>query len=156
MKAALPAFPIQGGCACGALRYEVTAAPIALYACCCAACQTLTGAAFSLAMPLMRETFRVTQGEPACWNRVADSGRTIPQRFCAACGTRLFTEPPLSPQTVTLRPGTLDDTSWLVPAAAFWTRSAQPWTVFPDGALLYETQPDDFMPVVRRWREMLG
>ena len=156
MTLKLPVFPIQGGCACGAIRYEVTAAPIGVYACCCGDCQTLTGAAFSLAMPLMRKHFRVTQGEPAAWNRKADSGRTIPQRFCATCGTRLYTEPPLSPETITLRPGSLDDTSWLVPAAAFWTSSAQPWTQFPEGALLYETQPDDFMPVVRAWRGMIG
>ncbi|MDQ0465653.1 hypothetical protein QO010_003442 [Caulobacter ginsengisoli] len=156
MTVTLPAFPIHGGCACGAIRYEVSGAPIGVFACCCTDCQKLTGAAFSLAMPLLRERFALTRGEPATWARTAESGRVIPQRFCEDCGTRLFTEPPRGPQTVTLRPGTLDDTGWLVPAAAFWTSSAQGWTGFPEGTLLYEREPDDFMPVVQRWREMLA
>lgn len=148
----LPDFPIEGGCVCGAIRYRMTGPPIGLFACCCGDCQTQTGSAFSLAMPLMRERFEILRGEPATFVRPTGSGGHIPQRFCADCGARLFTEPPSAPQTITLRPGSLDDTSWLAPAAFFWTRSAQPWMTFPDGALTYETQPDDFMPVVRAWR----
>ena len=34
--------------------------------------------------------------------------------------------------------GTLDDTSWLRPAAHIWNRSAQPWMQFPEGDLLFE------------------
>ena len=152
----LPDFPIEGGCVCGAIRYRVSGRPIGLFACCCADCQTLTGSAFSLAMPLMRDRFEITRGEPTAYLRPAESGRHVPQRFCRDCGTRLFTEPPVSPETVTLRPGTLDNTGWLRPAAFFWTRSAQPWMSFPRGALTHETQPDDFMPVVRAWRESLA
>jgi hypothetical protein len=43
-----------------------------------------------------------------------------------------------------VRPGTLDDTSWLRPQAHLWTRSAQPWVAIPEGVPRYETQPKDF------------
>jgi hypothetical protein len=44
----------------------------------------------------------------------------------------------------TVRAGTLDDTSWLRPAAHFWTRSKQPWVVLPDErSHVFEAQPDD-------------
>lgn len=152
----LPAFPIAGGCACGAVRYEITAPPIAAYACCCKDCQTLTGSAFSLALPVFRKDFRITLGEPGSWVRTAQSGNEIPQRLCATCGVRLYTEPPLSPETVTVRPGTLDEADWIQPAAAYWMSSAQAWTRFPEGTLLYDTQPDDFRPVLRAWRGMLA
>lgn len=147
-----PSLPLTGGCACGAVRYEITGPPLAVYACCCTDCQTLTGSAFSLAMPVFRKDFAITRGEPESWVRTAASGNAIPQRICTTCGVRLFTEPVFGPQTVTVRPGTLDDTGWVRPVAAFYMGSAQPWTVFADDVLTYETQPADFMPVIAAWR----
>ena len=154
-KTRLPDFPVSGGCACGAVRYELVAAPIALFACHCGDCQTMTGSAFSLAMPIFPDALRITQGELVSWVRTAASGRQIPQYICAACGTRIYTAPPGPTATLTLRPGTLDDTSWLRPAAAFWRSSAQPHVIFAEDLLVYDTQPDDFLPVVRAWRDSL-
>ena len=148
----LPSFPIQGGCACGAIRYELTSPPIAVYTCHCTDCQTLTAGAFSMAMPVFRKDFAITQGEPATWLRTAKSGVVIPQRICATCGVRLFTEPPGGPHALTVRPGTLDDTSWLRPVAAFWVASAQPWVSFEPDILQYEAQPTDFGPVMKAWQ----
>jgi hypothetical protein len=41
-----------------------------------------------------------------------------------------------------IKPGTLDDTSWLTPATHFWTRSAQHWVEIPESATAHDTQPD--------------
>jgi hypothetical protein len=38
----------EGGCACGAMRYRLTAAPLIVHACHCRDCQRLTGDAFAL------------------------------------------------------------------------------------------------------------
>ena len=152
----LPTFPVTGGCACGAVRYELTKPPLALFACHCRDCQKMTAAAYSLAMPIAVDALTITRGEPKNWLRTAGSARRIPQYFCGDCGSRLYTAPPGPTPTLTLRPGTLDDTSWLVPAAAFWRRSAQPHVVFDPEMLVYDTQPDDFMPVVRAWRASLA
>jgi hypothetical protein len=151
----LPEFPIEGGCACGAVRYRLTAAPLCVYTCHCTDCQTLTTSVFSLNGVVRSDTLEVTQGELKSWIRTADSGAQIPQNVCAECGVRIFTEPPQSAATRTLRLGTLDDTSWLRPAAAIWIKSAQPWVAMPDGALLYEAGADDFRPIVQRWREVM-
>jgi hypothetical protein len=43
-----------GGCACGAARYRLTAAPLIVHACHCRDCQRLTGGAFALNMGLPR------------------------------------------------------------------------------------------------------
>jgi len=53
---------------------------------------------------------------------------------------------------LTLRPGTLDDTSWLVPVAHIWTRSALPWFRFPEGVPTYEKQPADVLELARLWQ----
>ena len=37
-----------------------------------------------------------------------------------------------------LRPGTLDDTSWVHAQAHIFTRSKQPWVTFPDGIPVFE------------------
>ena len=148
----LPDFPIEGGCACGQVRYRLNAPPIAVYTCHCTDCKTLTASAFSMAMPVLRKDFEVTQGVLGTWLRKAQSGTIIPQRFCADCGTRVFTEPPGGPHSLTVRPGTLDDTGWLHPVSAFWVSSAQSWVTFGADVLQYEKQPTDFTPVMSAWK----
>jgi hypothetical protein len=151
----LPQFPIEGGCACGAVRYRLDAPPLCVYVCHCTDCQTLTTSVFSLNGLVRAETHEVTQGELKHWMRTAASGNQIPQYVCAVCGVRIYTEPPQGSGMRTLRLGTLDDTRWLRPAAAIWMKSAQPWLAMPEGTLLYDAGADDFGPIVRKWREMI-
>ena len=152
----LPDFPVQGGCACGAVRYELTAAPLTLFACHCRDCQTMTGSAFSLGMPIMPDALRITQGALKSWTRTAGSGRRIPQYVCGDCGTRIYTAPPGPVATLTLRPGSLDDTSWLRPVAAFWRSTAQPHVLFDEDMLIFDTEPTEFMPLISAWRANLA
>ena len=151
----LPDFPVQGGCACGAVRYRVTAAPYCVYTCHCGDCQTLSTSVFSLNAVVKTETLEILCGELRTWIRTAESGNRIPQHVCANCGVRIFTEPPVGPTTRTLRLGTLDDTSWLRPAAGIWMKAAQPWVRLPDNVLLYDDGPADFRLITQRWREIM-
>jgi hypothetical protein len=57
-------LPQAGGCQCGAVRYEIAAAPLTLYACHCAECQRQSGSAFGLSMPVPAGAVRITAGEP--------------------------------------------------------------------------------------------
>jgi hypothetical protein len=41
---------------------------------------------------------------------------------------------------ISIKAGTLDDTSWLKPQVHLWTKSRQPWVIIPDDADAYETQ----------------
>jgi hypothetical protein len=153
---ALPTFPVEGGCACGAVRYRLTAAPLCVYTCHCSDCQTLTTSVFSLNGIVRADTLEIVRGELKSWIRTADSGNRIPQHVCAACGVRIYTEAPQATGTRTLRLGSLDDTSWLRPAAAIWMKSAQPWVLMPDEVLLYEAGADDFRPIVQAWRGLMA
>src|SRR5689334_1765369 len=141
-------LPLTGGCQCGAVRYEITAAPTMAYTCHCTDCQRLTGSAFSTGLVVMAEAFHPSGGETRPFQRITDSGRTSTRWVCVACGTWICGGPrpgTAEPETlVVVRAGTLDDTSWLRPVAHFWTRSAQPWVVLPEGDPRFETQPADF------------
>jgi hypothetical protein len=146
VKAAMK-LPQTGGCLCDALRYEITEAPILAYTCHCTACQKLTSSAFSSALIVAAEACRFTGGETRSFQRTADSGRTVTRWVCVECGTWVCNgaKPGTAPAgtVFALRAGTLDDTSWLRPTVHFWTRSAQPWVILPEGDTRFETQPVD-------------
>jgi hypothetical protein len=133
-------LPQTGGCQCGALRYEISEAPQLVYTCHCRDCQRLTGIAFSIALVTDSKAFSLTEAAPRSIQRTADSGRTITRwdMDLERSSTR-----PGSRDALRVRPGSLDDTSWLGPAVHFWTRSAQPCVALPEGDRRRETQPED-------------
>jgi hypothetical protein len=136
-------FPQFGGCSCGAVRYEITGPPVVVYACHCTDCQTQSGSAFAMAAVIPQASFRVTEGSLSMWARETRPGKTTECWFCSACGMRLYHVPGGSAYpNRNIKPGTLDDTSWLVPTIHFWTRSAQPWVDIPEDAIRHETQPE--------------
>ncbi len=49
--------------------------------------------------------------------------------------------PLFSRGTISVKPGTLDDTKWLQPQVHLWTRSKQPWVIIPEGVESHERQP---------------
>jgi hypothetical protein len=143
---------MSGGCACGAVRYRIASFPLLLYSCNCTDCQTISGSAFALNMPVATEGFRITAGEPKAWRRLSPSGGEVASWFCGECGSRLYGERKSRPQSINVRAGTLDDTSWLVPSAHMFMRSAQAWVVPAAGAECHETSPPDFRPLAEKWR----
>ena len=149
-----PVLPMRGGCQCGAICYEITAFPLLLYTCNCTDCQRQSGSAFALNMPVTSGDFRILQGEPKGWRHLSPSGTPVISRFCENCGTRLYGERDGRPQTINLRAGTLDDTSWLVPAAHFFMRSAQSWVQPAPAAQCIETQLNRWDPLLPAWRAM--
>jgi hypothetical protein len=137
-------LPLIGGCHCGALRYEISAAPILTYTCHCTDCQRITGTAFSLAIIVPESAFRLTTGEPRPVERIADSGRVNVRLLCPDCGCWIsgVGRPDTTGELVRrVRAGTLDDRSWLRPNAHFFIRSKQPWVTLPEGSQVFETQP---------------
>ena len=70
--------------------------------------------------------------------------------FCPNCGIRIMHRL-AGRDTVNIKSGTLEDTSWMVPVGHVWTRSAQAWFVPSPGALVYEGQPANFNALVAAW-----
>lgn len=131
----------QGGCQCGAIRYRVLEKPVALAVCHCTECQRQSGSAFGMSLVVRKSSFELESGEPRTFTRTAASGRLLACVFCPSCGTRIYHEPAYMPGTLNIKPGTLDDTSWLVPDLHAWTKSKQPWVPIPDGATCFDEQP---------------
>ncbi len=112
---------IEGGCLCGACRYETDAAPLNVRACHCRICQKATGAPFyaRVAVPLDA----VTISGPVGWYH---SSPELRRGFCTRCGTTLFSERAAA-NIVGLTMGSLDDPDRFTPEVQIWTSSRQPW-----------------------------
>ncbi|TRW18228.1 GFA family protein [Glacieibacterium frigidum] len=139
---------IEGGCQCGAVRYRVSAADLKVYACHCRECQRQSGSAFALSAPVRSADFALT-GDVGVWSRGTASGARTACSFCAACGTRIHHQSSAAPEWLTLKPGTLDDTSGLFARAHIWTAHRQPWVILDPAVEAFETQPAD-LPAWRR------
>ena len=126
-----------GGCACGAVRYECSAAPATMVNCHCRDCQKAGGAGYSPTVVVSRGAFRVTFGEPSIHSTVAESGNTARRAFCPQCGTPLYASSSARPDFIGIRAGSLDDPSWFQPSADVWTDSAQPWDVMDPGVVKF-------------------
>ena len=144
-------LPINGGCQCGRHRYSISALPLTLYACHCTDCQTQSTSAFGMSMPVLRETVKCDLEALGTWQKTAASGRIVKARYCKECGPRLFHEPSRNPKLINVKPGTLDDTSWLSPAGHLWLDSAQKWFIPPENALCYAGQPSTFDDLFERF-----
>jgi hypothetical protein len=152
MSVTRPVLPMTGGCSCGAIRYRIASFPLLLYTCNCTNCQRASGSAFALNMPVLAKDFHVLKGEMKAWRHTSPSGVPVISWFCGDCGCRLCGDRAGRAEIVNLRAGTLDDTTWLVPVAHMFMKSAQPWVLPAVGAEHHEIGPDDFQPVAAAWR----
>lgn len=132
--------PFQGGCRCGAVRYEVSAEPMAVMNCHCRDCQYASGGGFSTVAVVPRAAFKLLQGAPTRFAVKGDSGKDIVRNFCGTCGTPLFSEPHNEGIWV-VKAGTLDDPRWLKPSGNLYTASAQPWAHIDASLMRFEKMP---------------
>jgi hypothetical protein len=129
----------SGTCLCGAVRYTLSADPVAVRVCWCRDCQRLAAnGTVNMIVPV--EALAV-EGAPAEHVGRADSGNTMRRRFCPQCGTHLFSHSSGRPQFVVVRVGTLDDPSSVRPSANIWTCSAPAWACLDARLDAYDRQP---------------
>lgn len=148
--------PYTGGCQCGAVRYEITGEPLTVYRCYCTDCQKQSGSAHGMSMLVPVEFFKLTKGALKSFEKIAESGRPASCYFCADCGSRIYNARTSAPAWVVVKPGTLDDVSWVRPVGSMWTRSAPPFATFPEGELGFETQPERMEDLMDAYKKASG
>jgi hypothetical protein len=72
---------IEGGCHCGYIVYEAGIDPEKVGICHCTDCQTLTGSAFTTAVPAAKETFSLRTGQLRIYVKTAESGAKRAQAY---------------------------------------------------------------------------
>lgn len=117
--------PIEGGCLCGAVRYEVDGAGITHGPghCHCAMCRRASGAVALTWFTCSPEAFRVTKGEMKRYRSSPHARRG----FCGDCGTPIAFMPGDPPTEIDVALGSLDDPAAMPADRHIWALSRLPW-----------------------------
>ncbi len=119
---------IHGGCHCGAVTYEAEADPDKVVVCHCTDCQTLSGAAFRIVVPIPEADFTLLSGALKTYVKTAESGNKRAQVFCPECGTNLYaTSVGDGPKVLGVRVPTANQRDDLPPKRQVWFRSHLDW-----------------------------
>lgn len=134
-----------GGCACGAIRFKVTAPFLGVGACHCTGCQKASGGGPNYVALAPASAFAVTRGEPRIFRSRGDSGAEVGRAFCADCGAPLWSIPGHEP-FVPVKLGALDESADLTPQMHLYVSSAPPWHVIDDTLPAFPKMPPPMQP----------
>lgn len=148
----------EGQCQCGAVRYRLICEPSALYICHCLDCQKQSSSAFGISLWVPRESFELLGNAPKIWATTTASGSTKACAFCENCGSRIYHCSGQDDAVLSVKAGTLLDTSWLKPSAQLWRKRAQPWLACLDDAipLTFAEEPADEQLLEEAWQRALS
>jgi hypothetical protein len=151
---------LEGGCACGAVRYRLESAPMFVHCCHCRDCQRQTGSAFVLNALIETDRITLLASDPEPVPVPTDSGRPHDIWRCRTCRTAVWSDYGGRPALRFVRVGTLDEPAALAPDVHIYTRSKLPWVGLPQGARTFEVYYDmrrEWTPeALERRRAILG
>jgi hypothetical protein len=126
---------LQGRCACGAIKYELTGDPLIVHACHCRDCQRLTGSAFVINLWMEAKSVRPSGESPKSFRLSGGTGQPHDVFFCGGCGTYLWSKYHGAPgDFLFVRAGTLENPDAVTPDVHIFTRSKAPWLELPGDA----------------------
>lgn len=127
-------WPIDGGCTCRQVRYQVLTVPMIVHCCHCRWCQRETGSAFALNAVIETDRIETTAGtvEVIVTPSNSEKGQKIAR--CPRCRIALWSHYAGAGEAIRfLRVGTLDSPDLLPPDVHIFTSSKQPWVSLPTG-----------------------
>lgn len=137
----MPNF-LEGGCACGNIRYRLLAAPLFVHCCHCHDCQRQTGSAFVLNALIETDRVEILSGQTSLSQMPTDSGKPHEVARCPSCGTAVWSHYGGIHKLTFARVGTLDDPMALPPDVHIYTRSKLPWIGLPPDVPAFEAYYD--------------
>lgn len=115
-----------GGCACGAIRYEIAGEPIFQNHCQCRDCQRKSGTGHGSYLTFPKAGVEL-QGEATHWQIVADSGHAKTRSFCPTCGSPVSLTFSANPEIFTVHAASLDDPTRFTPQVVTYQLRAYDW-----------------------------
>jgi arginase len=129
-----PELPLQGGCLCGGVRFELTKPFRRANHCHCSLCRRHSGT-FGLSQGRVpRGGFRLLRGEELVRSYEPVDGSAV-KAFCSVCGSSLFGGTWPDGPEVSVRLGSLDGDPGIRPQYHSWVGSKAPWDVVPADGL---------------------
>jgi len=119
---------IEGGCFCGAVRYQAEGPPRRVTHCHCLHCRRTSGAPFLTWAEFDPEHFKIVKGTPArCETRPL-----VTRQFCAACGTQLTFQDAEEPGSIDVTVASFDAPDEIIPEDHLWCDRMLPWIRLAD------------------------
>jgi hypothetical protein len=116
---------ITGSCHCGTVRYESTGKVLRFANCHCDDCRKTNGSAYSAAIVVSSDGFRITAGENALTAYESSPGKH--RCFCSRCGSPICSRMKAKPEIVILRAGTVDGDLAIRPEMHIFVKAKAPW-----------------------------
>ena len=114
---------IEGGCFCGAIRYQIDDGEYLAANCHCSMCRKTSAAPFVTWLVVPVAAFRYTTGEP----KELHSSKTGKRYFCAECGSPLVCINSEHPENVDVTTGSLDAPGEFPPTLAVFEDTKLDW-----------------------------
>ena len=132
---------LEGGCACGEVRYRLLSEPLFTHCCHCLNCQNQTGSAFVINLLIETDRVELLAGEPHAVDVPRSGGKKQRIFRCPSCEVALFSRYTRGGVRF-VRAGTLDDPSSVAPDVHIYTRSKLPWVELPESVPAFKTYYD--------------
>lgn len=116
-----------GGCACGAIRYEIPSEPIAMNDCQCRDCQRRSGTGHGSYLTFPGRASVKLEGVAARWDIAGDSGNMKTHAFCPTCGSPVYLTFAAMPDLFTVHAASLDDPGRYKPQAVTYGVRGHAW-----------------------------
>lgn len=118
---------LNGGCLCGAVRYEAGGEPVRFYHCHCSRCRKASGTGHASNIMLVPGTVKWLQGEDLLGRYKVPEAERFETCFCQRCGSPLPRELPELEMAV-IPAGSLDNEPPLDPQARIFWDSRTDWS----------------------------
>lgn len=119
--------PYTGGCACGAIRYQISGEPWFQHDCQCRDCQRKSGTGHGSYLTFPSKQNVTLEGKAQHWTIVADSGNVKTRGFCPTCGSPVYLTSAAMPDLFTIHAASLDDPGRYKPQAVSYRTRGYAW-----------------------------
>lgn len=131
----------KGGCACGAIHYEIADEPIFMNDCQCVTCQKKSGTGHGSYMTFPSKAKVTLNGKATLWDVAADNGNVKTCGFCPTCGSPVYLTFTFMPDFFTIHAGSLDDPGRYKPQAVTYTIRGHAWDRLDPALTKFEKMP---------------
>lgn len=133
--------PYTGGCACGAVRYATTHAPVFQNHCQCRDCQRRSGTGHGSWLTFPARAEMDIKGNATEWAVAGDSGNVKLHAFCPVCGTPVYLRFDAMPQMIAVAAASLDDPDRFAPQVLTYATRARAWDNIKPSLQAFEGMP---------------
>ena len=128
----------EGGCLCGAVRYQTVGVPRWQAACHRRFCQRLTGSVLNAEVVFPKDHVLFSGDKPKVYAyRSPDHGRMLNVQFCPECGVTVGLTFERFPLVQAILSGTYDDPRWIQMDKHIFSASAMPWMAYSETTDVY-------------------